>query len=156
MAEGSTGGRIPEAATLLTCLAAAIWVGLVVGVSFVATPIKFTAPTLELKPAIDVGRVTFTLLNQIEWWFAAVLFVLALFAYRSLGRLLLVLVAVAIVLIQTFWLLPVLEARSIAFVAGEPTAPSFHHLLFGVVEMLKVLVLFLAAILYGRAGRQAP
>lgn len=154
MAEGRTGGRIPAAATLLACLLAAIWVGLVVGVSFVATPIKFTAPTLELKPAIDVGRVTFTLLNQIEWWFAGIFFILAVIAQRSLARLLLVSMAVAIVLVQTFWLLPVLEARSIAFVAGEPTAPSFHHLLFGVIEMLKVLVLLLAAILYGRAGRQ--
>ena len=146
-------GRFASIATQGTALLAAIWAGLVVGVSFIATPVKFSAPTLELAPAIDVGRVTFALLNQIEWWLAGLTLILALLAHRAVFRLILVGLAVAVVLFQTFWLLPILDARSVAFVAGEPLPPSFHHAVFGVVESLKVLALFFAAIAYGRAGR---
>src|SRR5690606_35153067 len=40
-----------------------LWLGLLLGVSFLATPVKFAAPTLTLAVALDVGRVTFGLFS---------------------------------------------------------------------------------------------
>ena len=45
---------------------ALFWAGFLAGVSFLATPIKFTAPRLALPVALDVGRVTFAALNKVE------------------------------------------------------------------------------------------
>ena len=46
-------------ARLAVTLLAWLWAGLVLGVSFVATPVKFLAPSLSLADALAVGRVTF-------------------------------------------------------------------------------------------------
>ena len=43
------------------------WFGLVVGVSFLATPIKFRAQSLTLPVALDVGRTTFHAMTRLEW-----------------------------------------------------------------------------------------
>jgi hypothetical protein len=42
--------------TRLVAAALFVWAGLLLGVSFVATPAKFLAPTLGLAQAWDVGR----------------------------------------------------------------------------------------------------
>jgi hypothetical protein len=44
-----------------------VWSGLLIGVSFVATPAKFLAPSLQLPQALDVGRWTFHVLTLMEW-----------------------------------------------------------------------------------------
>jgi len=36
-----------------------VWMGIVIGVSFLATPVKFTADSLTRPVALDVGRATF-------------------------------------------------------------------------------------------------
>ena len=38
-------------------VAATLWAGLLMGVSFVATPVKFLAPSLSLAVALDVDQV---------------------------------------------------------------------------------------------------
>src|SRR5690606_31087651 len=43
-----------------------VWLGLLLGVSFLATPVKFLAPSLTLPVALDVGRYTFTWLSRVE------------------------------------------------------------------------------------------
>ena len=45
---------------------ALVWFGVLAGVSFLATPIKFMAPSLSLSVALDVGRQTFAALNPLE------------------------------------------------------------------------------------------
>jgi hypothetical protein len=37
-----------------------LWAGMLLGVSFIATPAKFLAPSLPLAQALDVGRSSFT------------------------------------------------------------------------------------------------
>lgn len=105
----------------------AIWLGLLIGVSFIATPLKFTAPTLDLGPALDVGRVTFGLFGKVEWGVAAILVLTVVLAripiWRSAGVGLLVLALG----FQALWLLPALDARVAAVIAGTPPPPSWHH-----------------------------
>ncbi len=43
-----------------------LWAGAVVGISFIATPAKFLAESLDRPTALDVGRTTFHVFGLIE------------------------------------------------------------------------------------------
>jgi hypothetical protein len=45
---------------------ASAWAGFLVGLSFLAMPVKFMAPSLTLPVALDVGRQTFFVFNRSE------------------------------------------------------------------------------------------
>jgi hypothetical protein len=123
--------------------AAALWFGMLAGVSFLATPAKFMAPSLTLPVALDVGRHTFLVFNRTEWLLSAVVLGLALLGPRH--RLGLAGAAIAIVLVaaETLWLLPSLDARVASIIAGEPPAPSSLHMLYIVCEAAKLVALLL-------------
>lgn len=127
---------------------------MVIGLSFIATPVKFQAPSLERIPAIDVGRVTFGLFNKIELGMAAVMILLALFSGFRLWRWAVALIVAGLVVAQGFWLMPGLEERSLAIIAGENPPPSSDHQLYGILEITKVAVLIGTALLLGRRGRR--
>ena len=55
-----------------------LWLGLQIGVAFLATPTKFLAPSLSLPVALDVGRQTFYVFNKVEWVMEAVLLLMLL------------------------------------------------------------------------------
>ena len=57
---------------------AMFWLGLLIGVAFLATPAKFLAPSLSLPVALDVGRQTFYVFNKVEWVMGAVLLLMLL------------------------------------------------------------------------------
>ena len=128
------------------CLIPAIWLGLLVGVSFVATPIKFTAPTLELGPALDVGRVTFGLFSRIEWGLAALCLLVAVFAGVPPLRTAVVGLLAILLAVQALWLLPVLDDRVAAIIAGQYPPPSVHHTVYGGIEAAKACLLLALAV----------
>jgi hypothetical protein len=126
-----------------------LWAGLLLGVSFVATPAKFLAPSLPMTQALDVGRSTFHVLAQIEWAIVVVVTVLLVPAWRSgtsrIGLVAgLLAVAVAVLAVETFVLRPRLDARVLRIIAGESVPPSQMHTLYIALEALR-LVLILAA-----------
>src|SRR5664280_976623 len=51
---------------------AMLWLGLLIGFAFLATPTKFPAPSLSLPVSLDVGRQTFYAFNKVEWVLVAV------------------------------------------------------------------------------------
>lgn len=123
---------------------ALIWLGIVIGVSFIATPIKFAAPSLDLPTALEVGRVTFRLLARVEWFLAV-----ALVAAAWLGRVRpvwSVWLAIAVVVLEATWLMPALGARSDAIRAGAAVSPSSLHTVFIAAELLKCAALAHAAV----------
>src|SRR5690606_26651116 len=63
---------VPTGALLLAVVAL-IWIGMILGISGLATPIKFQAASLTLPVALDVGQTTFAAFNKMEWLLAAVL-----------------------------------------------------------------------------------
>ena len=115
-----------------------LWAGMIIGVSLIATPIKFNAPLLDLPTALDVGRVTFTMFNTVEWGVLMLLLILLLL--NKSGIYSLALLAVCL-LLQTFWLLPVLNARVMVIIQGNAVPSSFHHGFYGFIEVLKIVVL---------------
>jgi hypothetical protein len=130
---------------------ALIWLGLVIGVSFVATPVKFTAPSLDLPTALEVGRVTFRLLARIEWLLALVLVASTWGRRQRLpwsG-----VVVLAIVVIEASWLLPSLGARTDAIRSGATPPESSLHTVFIAAELLKCVALAHCAIVLARGER---
>ena len=59
-----------------------LWVGMTVGVSMIATPVRFTAETITRPIALDVGRIVFAALNKAE--LAALIILLII--VRASGR----------------------------------------------------------------------
>jgi hypothetical protein len=118
-----------------------IWLGLVVGLSFVETPLKFKAPGITVPLGLGIGRLVFAALNRIEIVFALLLLMAYWFGSAGLAMRLLFGAIAAIVLLQTFWLLPALGERTALAIAGNAPPKSNHHQIFIVLEASKVLAL---------------
>lgn len=118
-----------------------IWLGMVIGVSFIATPVKFAAASLTRPVAFDVGGVTFALFSLIEWALCLVFGLVTLAGRRDMRRSIALALIVAIVVMQGAWLLPELNIRAAAVMAGKPLPPSIHHGIFAAVELSKALLL---------------
>jgi hypothetical protein len=117
-----------------------LWAGVSIGVAFLATPAKFLAPSLALPVALDVGRHTFRVYNNVELALFALLLILGLWAQRRWRWYLGALVAGAIVLAQALWLIPALDLRVLALQAdATPLPPSNMHTVYVALEALKVL-----------------
>ncbi|MCV3271237.1 DUF4149 domain-containing protein [Roseobacter sinensis] len=122
-------------------LLAAVWLGMLIGISFLATPVKFQAPTLELANALDVGRVTFGLFSRVEWTIAAILLALVAYLRFSAWSAALLAVIICALVLQGTWLLPVLTERAERIIAGEVFNSSNHHLIYIGCEAVKALAL---------------
>ncbi len=121
---------------------AIFWLGLLLGVSLLATTVKFQAPSLDLPTALDVGRVTFALLSKVEWVLCGVLIAAAFLSPLSQGvRLGGCAVLVAVLACQASWLLPALDLRASQIIAGATVPASNHHLYYVAAEGLKTLLL---------------
>lgn len=128
----------------------ACWAGIVIGVSFIATIAKFSAPSLTRPVALDVGAHTFAMLARIEWGLAAALALFILAAGLTRLRLLLLIAIVAILAGEALWIYPQLSARTALVIAGQPLPPSPLHAFSVVAESSKVLLLALFAVLESR------
>jgi len=98
-----------------------VWAGLVIGVSLLATPVKFLAPDLSLEHALQVGRVTFRAMGATE--LVLLLLALALAARSSSIRWNTVkwpVVIGALLVFQYLLVLPLLAARTDEVMAGAP------------------------------------
>lgn len=133
---------------------ALVWLGILLGVSFLATPVKFRAASLDLPTALEVGRVTFRLLARVEWVLAAVLVASAWFARRQLPWS--VYVVLAIVFLESVWLLPALGARTDIIRAGGTVPPSSLHRIFIFGELLECAALAHAAFAFSRRSSSVP
>ncbi|MEM6910325.1 MAG: hypothetical protein AAF555_01970 [Verrucomicrobiota bacterium] len=131
----------------------AVWAGLVIGISFIEAPLKFQAPGITRELGLGIGRLVFGALNKTEMGLLAVVSLLTLlgFAQLKIGFRLTFLAFFLLVAFQLFFLLPILDDRAVRLLAGEPLAPSWHHLVYGILEAAKVVLLFsLFALSYGR------
>ncbi|MBW3098296.1 DUF4149 domain-containing protein [Pseudohoeflea coraliihabitans] len=136
-----TTGPRPTLASGMTASLALVWLGMLIGVSFLATPVKFEAPSLSLPVALEVGHVTFKLFSRVEIALAALLMIALLAAFRRAADLIAGALLVAAVGLQSLWLLPVLDARIEAVIAGAPLPASRHHFGYAALEAGKAVVL---------------
>lgn len=124
---------------------ALLWAGMLVGVSFIATPVKFLAPSLTLPVALDVGRHTFGVFSVVEIAGALALLAIALVVRHERRVLFFALLTSALVALQFFCLLPVLDARVELILQGGTPESSNLHSLYIAVEAAKLALLGLIA-----------
>ncbi|MCW2648383.1 MAG: hypothetical protein JWP07_4492, partial [Pseudonocardiales bacterium] len=108
-----------DAAPAVAVAAVFVWLGMVLAISFVETPLKFRAPGVTLQIGLGIGRLVFRVLNACELALAAV--VVASFAVQPPATGIAVAAAVAIVtlLAQVLFVRPRLTRRSDAVLAGD-------------------------------------
>jgi hypothetical protein len=128
-----------------------VWAGLLIGVSFVATPAKFLAPNLPLAQALDVGRWTFHVLAWIEWALVAVVALLLALTWRSGGVRIglaagLVAMAVTVLAAESLVLRSLLDARVVRIIAGESVPTSPWHNVYIALEALRLALILAAGI----------
>jgi hypothetical protein len=119
-----------------------IWFGAVAAISFIEAPLKFQAPGITIPLGLGIGRLVFFALNKAEIVFAAI-FILSLIGAATIGRLASILFAcvAGILLLETVWLLPVLDARAELVINGaEPF--SRLHLVYIACDATKLVLLF--------------
>ena len=126
-----------------------IWCGLVTGISFIESWIKFRAPGVTLATGLSIGRIVFAALNKTEWIIAAIIIVcLILTGFEISWHNIPVCAAIIILLVQTFWLLPALDARATASISNKDPGKSSLHIYFVAGEFVKVVSLVMSGIIF--------
>jgi hypothetical protein len=131
-----------------------IWLGLIVAISFIETPLKFHAPEITLERGLGIGRIVFHALNVVELVLGALLLI-ALFALSvdvSAVAKWAVVFSCAALLVQVVALRPVLDRRLDARIAGAQVEASAHHLVYIGLEVAKVVALATATIALATAA----
>ncbi|GAC58355.1 hypothetical protein GOHSU_37_00510 [Gordonia hirsuta DSM 44140 = NBRC 16056] len=128
-----------------------LWLGMVLAISFLEAPLKFTAPGITLPLGLGIGRLVFRALNAAESVLAATVVILAVLADdwpRAATWALLV--AIAALACQLVGVRPALARRTDAVLADPanvPTQRSTAHLFYVALELVKVAGLLSAGIL---------
>lgn len=133
--------RVAQRSTNGLSIVALVWVGLLLGVSFVATPAKFLAPSLTLPVALDVGRYTFGIFSMVEVIATIVLLACAVLSRCGRPVVFIGLLVGGFVAVQSLWLLPVLDARVEIILQGGRPENSGLHSLYIALEAGKVVLL---------------
>lgn len=136
--------------TLGVLIIALLWLGLLLGVAFLATPVKFSAPSLTLPVALDVGRHTFSAFNKVEWVLSAALLLALLGGARTRLGCVLAVALIALVVAETLWLLPALDQRVGLIIAGQQPPASALHEIYIALELVKLAALVLVAAIMSR------
>lgn len=118
-----------------------IWLGMILGISFLQVPLTFRAPSVTLEIGLDIGRLVFGVFNKVECALALATAILVVIV-RQKDRLLILLAVVwSSLALQTFWLLPILNNRVELILQGQTPAPSHVHTIYVVLEVLKAVAL---------------
>ena len=121
-----------------------VWAGMTVGISMIATPVRFTVESITRPVALDVGRVVFAALNKAELLALVLLLVVVRVSGRSREMWAWCAVLIIIVLAQGAWLIPELAARTDIIMSGGEPPPSSAHAIYSALELIKIgLLLFL-------------
>jgi len=125
-------------------IAPLVWCGMILGVSFLATPAKFLAADLPLGTALDIGRHTFGVFLKVEVFFALTLLTGLIVGRKWLSNksMLLVVIPIVLLAIQYFWIIDILNLRVLMIIQGDLLPPSHAHKAYAACESIKILCLF--------------
>ncbi len=115
--------------------------GLIVGVSFIATPVKFMVDELTTPELLLVGRVTFGVFGWVELALAVLLVAATLLARRPRRSIVIAMGVLLTVVGQILVLQPILADRVTALYAGQEPPPSPWHTMYAGLEAAKVVAL---------------
>lgn len=132
--------KLHTVAKLILAVLPWVWLGIVVGISLIETPIRFRTPPITRGGAAMLGVAVFHALAYLELvLFVVMIFALAVVRHRLLG----VLIGVLGVTIATEHavVVPLLGIRAVQLVEGIPLEPSSVHSWAMVLEGVKMVLL---------------
>jgi hypothetical protein len=135
-----------DAAVAVVVAAVFVWLGMVLAISFIETPLKFRAPGVTLQIGLGIGRLVFRVLNACELALAAV--IVACFAITPPTTVVAVAAAVAVVtlLAQVLAVRPRLTRRTDDVLGGAEGPRSHAHWAYVGLEIVKVIALLIAGV----------
>ena len=116
-----------DAAVAVAVAAVFVWLGMVLAISFIETPLKFRAPGVTLQIGLGIGRLVFRALNACELALAAIAVACFTIEQPSAGIAVAAAVAVVTLLVQVLVVRPRLSRRSDAVLAGGEGPRSRAH-----------------------------
>jgi hypothetical protein len=126
---------------LLVILIVFVWTGMILGISFLEAPLKFKAPNVTLPIGLGIGRLVFTALNRIEILFCLCTLVMMAFLRPPLNIWIIASAISFILLIQSLWLLPVLDQRAEIIISGGVPTQKSLHIYYVIAEAVKMISL---------------
>lgn len=132
-----------------------LWIGFVSAISFMEAWLKFRAPGITLPLGLGIGSLVFKALNLMEWIFALLIITrLILNRKRETSHVTWLFSGILLLLlIQSLWLLPTLDARIPLYQQGMEVPSSPLHLYYIVAEVIKVTLLFIMGTRFMRETR---
>ncbi len=115
-----------------------LWAGMTMGVSMLATPVRFTAETITRSVALDVGRVVFAALNKAELFALVLLLIVVRASGRAASLWTWCSILALIVIAQSVWLTPELAARTDMVINGIEPPSSYAHAIYSTLELVKI------------------
>ncbi|MEV6135004.1 hypothetical protein AB0L63_02825 [Nocardia sp. NPDC051990] len=123
-----------------------LWLGMVLAISFLETPLKFRAPGITVPLGLGIGRLVFRALNIVEAVVATLLIVATLVVAPSGAVRIWLGVAAATLAVQILVVRPLLTRRSDRVLAGAELPRSHAHYWYVGLEVVKVVSLLGLAI----------
>lgn len=120
-----------------------LWIGFVCAISFMEAWLKFSAPGVTIPIGLGIGRLVFSALNKVEWLLAILIIANLVLSKNKLASIsnLLYFIPIIMLLLQTFWMLPALDARAEIYIQGQVPPASTLHYYFVAMEIIKVACL---------------
>lgn len=124
-----------------------VWIGLIIGLSFIETPLKFLAPGITTPLGLGIGRLVFISLSIAGWIILIALTAIARARPREskFGWLLLGVMWV-IMIAESFVIRPALAARSDVIIAGGDPGESWLHYGYIATELALLVALVAYAV----------
>lgn len=123
-----------------------VWLGMVLAISFLETPLKFRAPGVTIPIGLGIGRLVFRALNAAESVFAVALVIALVVAEPSATVAVAGAVVVLILGAQVALVRPRLTKRTDRVLAGVDTPRSHAHMAFIALETAKVVALVVTGV----------
>ena len=139
----------------IAIIATFIWIGFVGSISFMESWLKFQAEGITVPLGLGIGRLVFNALNKMEWVFAVIIAVNFMYSKQKLfsARNFLYFIPLLILIVQTIWLLPLLDARAALHIQNQFVPKSNLHFYYPAMEVVKTVCLFVLGInLFKTAG----
>lgn len=127
--------------TQLIAIIAFLWAGMIIGISFLESWVKFRAPTLTKSIGLDVGRTVFSYFHKVQHGLAVLILLLIISVNASNASYCVLAGILSLLFIQSIFLLPILNERVSIILAGKTPAPSRVHAYFGMAEITKLALL---------------
>jgi len=132
---------------LITIFCVIFWAGLIGGISFLEAPLKFQAPGITIPLGLGIGQLVFQALNKIEIVLVIIILACSLPAPLKNSRSILLFSITILLMVDTFWLLPILDERAKLVLAGNAPMKSYHHILYIIIDTIKFLSLIVLGFL---------